>query len=378
MLSDVLSFLFMSSNNTEQERLKSFLAKKYGGEVALFYKGREAITQALEIMALPQDSEIAMNGFTCVAVFNAIRTAGYEPICLDLSETGGLNFTAQTLEKAIEKNKKIKAVIIQNTLGYPCEIEKIEAVCEKNKLLLIEDLAHCVGTTYADGREAGTVGDIICLSFSQDKVIDAISGGALVVRNKEYMLQQIKRQKVSRYQEVKDRLYPMLTYKIRWLYQFGLGKQYHFLLKKLGLMSRIMDESFYQSYALPSLHAKIAYVQYKKLYAQLQHRRTIADIYATNLSKNLLMSDLEKTKQAVSLSTNLRFPIFVKNRDKLVTYLQQYGVFIADIWYKDVSPDCPSAVADANTIINLPTHINISKQQAKEIAERITQWQQLQ
>ena len=120
----------VSSGTTESlKTLEKFLTQKYGGTTMLYYKGREALTAALQTANLSKDSQIAINGFTCVAVFNAIRTAGFEPVCLDLEKNSNLNFNPETLEKALNSNKKVKAVVVQNTFGYPCDIEKIERIC---------------------------------------------------------------------------------------------------------------------------------------------------------------------------------------------------------------------------------------------------------
>lgn len=169
-------FVLKSLFSKRDGDLKNFLEKKYKGQVILTYKGRDAIEMALS--GLPPGSLVAINGFTCFAVYEAIKKAGMEALYLDI-EKGELNFSPESLKKA----GNVKAVIIQNTLGYPCDIEKIAQVCKENKIILIEDLAHCVGTRYESGIEAGTVGDFVALSFSQDKMIDAISGGALIKKN---------------------------------------------------------------------------------------------------------------------------------------------------------------------------------------------------
>ena len=372
-----LSYLLESirwGNKDDTRNLKKLLEDKYGGEVGLLYKGREALSMALKIMDLPEGSLIVINGFTCVAVFNAITTAGYDPICLDLSATGGLNFTAETLEKELKNNKKIKVVIVQNTLGYPCEIAEIQKICKKNDLILVEDLAHSVGTLYNTGEEAGTVGDFIILSFSQDKIIDAVSGGAVVVRNKKYFGKLDKFIVKNPRWGMKDRLYPHLTYKIRFLYAFGLGKPYHFLIKKLGLLSNIMDKSFYSFYKLPDWNAMLAYSQFCNVDTQLAHRRKIAKIYTSLLPDSLFMFNKKMTEDAVELSANLRFPIFLDNRDALVRTLAKQGVFVSDIWYKDVAPECPNAVADSKLILNLPTHKNVTEKDAKFICEKVKEW----
>lgn len=173
-----LKALIARENNSQ---LKSFLENKYQGKVTLVYKGREAIELCLKSLNLPEKSFVAITGFTCFAVFDAIKKSGLDVEYLDI-EKGDLNFSAEILEKAVEKNPKIKVVLIQNTLGYPCDIENIAKICKEKKIILIEDLAHSIGTRYENGEEAGSFGDFVVLSFSQDKVIDAVSGGALIER----------------------------------------------------------------------------------------------------------------------------------------------------------------------------------------------------
>lgn len=368
----ILKSLSSHTSKGDIESLEKLLSTRYSGRTILFYKGREALTAAVKILDLDHNAQIAINGFTCVAVFNAIRKAGLEPICLDLSASGGLNFTAKALEDRIKKNAPIKAVVVQNTLGYPCDIKEIEQVCKKNKLVLIEDLAHCVGTFYEDGREAGTVGDIVILSFSQDKIIDAVSGGALVIRNK--IFHEIPLDLKAPENSSKDRLYPLFTYKIRNLYPLRLGKPYHLLLKKLNLMSKLMNESFYNLYHLPAWNAHMALAEFDGVKAQLQHRRMIAKIYNKSLPENILLFEKNKMDTAIELSSNLRFPIFVVNRNKLVALLKKKGVFLSDIWYSDVEPKCPQAVEKSKTILNLPTHINVTEKDAENISRLINQW----
>ena len=164
----VLQSLF-SDTNGQALKLKENLESKYGGKTTLVYKGREALILALKSLNLPKESAAAVNGFTCYAVYKAVHEAGLVPVCLDLNkENLDLNFSPETLEKVLVENTNIKAVVVQNTFGYPCDIEKIIQICQKNNLVLIEDLAHCIGTKYVNGKEEGTVGAITVLSFSQD------------------------------------------------------------------------------------------------------------------------------------------------------------------------------------------------------------------
>lgn len=369
----VLNSLFANSDD-QKRKLKNILSEKYKGKAILTYKGREALTLALKTLDLPKESCVAINGFTCYAVYKAIEEAGLTPICLDLEQKDtDLNFSAETLEKTLKENKNIKAVVVQNTLGYPTDIEKIVQICKEQNIALIEDLAHCVETKYENGKEVGNIGDFITLSFSQDKVIDAVSGGALVIRNKKFQNSILASQgdALEHKQQLRDRLYPLLTYKIRFLYNFGLGKPLHFFLKKLNFLSKPMQEGLYDFYSLPDWYCNLALIEFSKLTQQLNHRKEIAKIYAKNLNKKVLNPNII---EKISISSNLRFPIFVENRNNLANYLKKYKIFVSDIWYDDVAKDCPNAVEVSHRILNLPTHINVNKDDALKISEKINTW----
>jgi perosamine synthetase len=369
-----LQYVFQSlfSDTSGQNlKLKEYLNNKYKGQTTLVYKGREALILGLKSLNLPKESAIAINGFTCYAVYKAVHEAGLVPVCLDLNkENLDLNFSPETLEKALIENTNIKAVVVQNTFGYPCDIEKIIQICQKNNLVLIEDLAHCIGTKYANGKEAGTVGDLTALSFSQDKVIDAVSGGALVIRNKKYSNLENVQFKTPK-DQFKDRLYPLFTYKIRFLYSIGVGKILHYSLKNLDLLSKPMRKGLYAFYSLPDWYCNLVLYEFKKISAQLNHRKQVAKIYAQNLSKKILNKEITEN---IPASVNLRFPVFVKNRGELIKFLDKRNIYVSDIWYFDVAPECPNAVAISKTILNLPTHINVSRKDALKIVNAINLW----
>lgn len=376
----VLRSLFSDTTNQSQ-KLKNYLGEKYNGKTILTYKGREALTLALKTLDLPKGSGVAINGFTCYAVYKAVDEAGLTPVCLDLDEKNlDLNFSPESLEKILTENKNIKVIIVQNTLGYPCDIEKIAQICTEKNLILIEDLAHCVGTKYSNGKEAGTIGNFVVLSFSQDKVIDAVSGGALIDRHsgiasdlagRVRKTSEVGFSNINNYQQLKDKLYPLLTFKIRKLYDLGLGKALHYILKNLNLLSKPMPEGLYNFYSLPNWYCNLALIEFRKLKEQINHRREIAKIYAKNLNKKILQN---RITNKINLSANLRFPIFVENRGDLIKFLKKQKIFVSDIWYDSVSPECPNAVEISKKILNLPTHINVTKKDALGISERINVW----
>lgn len=377
-LNFALKALFSSGKNN----LKKFLEEKYGGQVILLFKGREAVTLSLKILNLPKGSGVAINGFTCYAVYRGIEEAGLKPMLIDVPEDE-LNFSVKDLEKTLDKNPEIKAVIIQNTLGSPCNIEEISRVLKTKNIPLIEDLAHSIGTVYKNGKEAGTIGDMVILSFSQDKIIDSVSGGALISRIKNQELGIKSMANAPFLKQIKDKFYPLFTILIRATYSFGFGKLIHYLLKKMNLLSMPMDENLYKITSLPNYYANLAKIAFQNLEMDLKHRKKIAKIYARTLDKKILINSIIKD---IDFSANLRFPILIKNRKKLINYLNKYNIYVSDIWYDapiaprryfnklPLNSSCPNSENISSLILNLPTHKNISEKDANIISERINTW----
>ena len=386
----VLEALSASDKESNSLLLKKFLEERYGGNAVLTYKGREALRLALRAIApslnrgavAQKGQAVGICGFTCFAVYDAVIKEGYSVEYLDIDES--LQFTFETFKKAVEKNPQLKVLIIQNTLGYPCEIEKIANYCREKNIILIEDLAHAIGAKYVTGKEAGTIGDFVILSFSQDKMIDGISGGALIIRNAKFKLQSLElNQKKSKTQQ-RDRLYPLYTFLIRKTYASGFGKALHLLLKKRNLLTQPMDNLDSDTiHTLPNWYCQLILSEYRQLDKNIVHRKKIAKIYADTLNKKVLGDYFVQT---LPRAANLRFPIFVPNRDSLIQYLKPTNIYISDIWYDaPIGPkkymtrtnyknECPTAEKVSERIINLPTHRNVSETEAKFIAEKVNEW----
>ena len=375
----VLKALLSFSGNSKD--LENLLGEKYGGKAILLYKGREAIELALKSLNLPAGTFVAINGFTCFAMYDAIKKSGLNVEYLDI-EKGELNFSAETFKKALDKNPKIKVVIIQNTLGFPCDIKGISKICKEKGIILIEDLAHSIGAKYEGEKEAGTLGDMTILSFSQDKMIDGISGGALVDKGRK-MLQE-KLYNLPLKQQIIDSLYPSLTFRIRLTYPFLIGKVLHEILKRLNLLSKPMTGAETgKLHKLPGWYSNLIMGQFDKLNSDLSHRRKIASIYAETLNPNILSKRIIKQ---IADASNLRFPIFVNNRGDLIKYLAQNGIYVSDIWYdapispkkylsqSDYNHQCPNSELASSAILNLPTHKNITGKDAVKISNIINQW----
>ena len=73
-----------------------------------------------------------------------------------------LNIDPEKINNAI--SKKTKAVLAINILGNPIEFKKIKKICDRNKLLLIEDNCESLGAKYGK-RFAGNFGLLRHIAF---------------------------------------------------------------------------------------------------------------------------------------------------------------------------------------------------------------------
>ena len=53
--------------------------------------------------------------------------------------------------------------------GYPCDMDEINEIAKKNKIAVIEDAAHALGSIY-QGRRIGSIADLTIFSFHPVKV----------------------------------------------------------------------------------------------------------------------------------------------------------------------------------------------------------------
>ncbi len=362
--------LFATGSKRHSAQLVQRLERRYGGKAYLYDKGRNALSEAVRVSIHTDTPLIAVNALTCSVVVEAIDDTAATPVYIDV-DPHTAHFTADALEKAFHARPAISAVIVQNTYGRPCDIAAIEAVVRKFDALLIEDLAHSIGQTYPDGREVGTVGDLVMLSFGRDKLLDAVNGGALIVRSQHLTETVVAPNRWPRLRtQWQDRIYPILTWKVRSFYVSGLGKALLVAMYKFGLARRSADGGINRSLRLPHWQAKLVL-------------KRLDSLEQTNLQRREHMSTYERYfgDELVSKDGTLRAAIAVADRAQTLKELRAAGYELRDTWYDTpIGParkyatiayptnSLPIAVELAAKLINLPTHSHISTDDIERIS----------
>lgn len=375
--------------NLLEEEFKKYLGVKYAFS---FNSGRSGLMAILEAIGVKTSDEILLQAFTCNSAVNPILNLGAKPIFVDVDET--INLDPEDLKKKI--TSKSKAVIVQHTFGWPAKIDEILDICKKYNLFLIEDCAHSLGTKYK-GKFCGTFGDAAFFSFGRDKIISSVFGG-MVVTNNEQIGERIKefQEKLdypSNFWIFQQLLHPILTNYLV-LPAYGLNSVLGRIILGLFHVFSILSKGVYKKEKkgeipkyfpkrLPNALAILALNQFKKLERFNEHRREIVKFYEENLKNSKFTLPLAKSRENINPAF-MRYPILTNlGTDEILQESRKRKIYLDDGWRKTpvVPPDtkiekmkyifgsCPRAEKLAKMIVNLPTHINISKSDAEKIVD---------
>ena len=94
--------------------------------------------------------EVIMPSFTFVSTANAFVLRGGVPVFVDI-RPDTLNIDESKIEAAI--TPRTRAIVVVHYAGVACEMEAIQGIARRHRLLLIEDAAQAIGAAYR-GRAA--------------------------------------------------------------------------------------------------------------------------------------------------------------------------------------------------------------------------------
>lgn len=144
-------------------------------------------THALEMAAImcnvgPGD-EVIMPSFTFVSTADAFVGRGATPVFVDI-RPDTMNIDEKLIEDAV--TPKTKVIVPVHYAGVACEMDTILDIAKRHNLMVVEDAAQAITATYK-GKQLGTLGDFGCYSFHETKNLTMGEGGAILIRDDEYI-----------------------------------------------------------------------------------------------------------------------------------------------------------------------------------------------
>lgn len=143
---------------------------------AVVSNGTAALHVAYRTLGIQPGDEIITTPMTFVATSAMAMHEGATMVFADVQEDTG-NIDPSMVEALI--TPKTKAIAGVDYAGHPIDLDELRVIANKHNLLLLEDGAHSIGSTYR-GRPVGHDADITTFSFFPTKNMTTGEGGAVV------------------------------------------------------------------------------------------------------------------------------------------------------------------------------------------------------
>jgi UDP-4-amino-4,6-dideoxy-N-acetyl-beta-L-altrosamine transaminase len=256
-----------------------------------------ALDIAVQALNIPWGSEVISTPFTFAATNNAILFNGLIPVFTDIQkETRNIN--PDEIRKRI--TKKTKAIMYVDYAGHPCDIDEIKQIAEEHNLLLIEDAAHALGSSYK-GKKVGTFADITVFSFHPVKPITTGEGGAALTDD------------------------PRIAENMRLLRSHGIKKE-NKSTKDQDIAWQYDMTMLGRNYRLTDIQAALGLSQMKKIDRFIEKRNSLATLYQEKL-RDISFIELPQTKSDVFHGWHL-YTVIMKgvNRNSFFGHLRKNGI----------------------------------------------------
>lgn len=387
---------------SSKEKLKQAIAEYHDiKHVFLFDSGRTGWHAILEQLLLQPDDEVLLQAATCVVVPNPVIWSGLKPIYVDF-QAENYNLDPADVEKKITSRSRV--LLLQHTFGAPVDWEPVKRIAAKHNLIIIEDLAHALGSrSKSDAKPVGTLGQAAFLSFGRDKIISSVFGGAVITNDDQLAA------KLAHYEQslqlpnhfwiLQQLLHPLIFSIVLPFYHWYIGKVVLVLAQKLKLLSKAVypEEKQGQCHSsmprqLPNALAALALHQFNRLAQFNQRRREIAERYRQALQPlteeyDLVLpypqwTDIQQTGAAL-----LRYTIQVPHPQKLHALAKKRKIQLGD-WY-DVpliphgtdyqaaqykNGSCPQVESITPRLINLPTAPKLTDSHVEKVIALVKEY----
>ena len=265
--------------------------------------------------------EVILPTLTFSSTADVITQCGAQPILADVGDD--MNIKVSEIPRLT--NSKTKAVIPVDFAGQPAALTEILAIAKNHNLVVIEDAAHAVGSSYR-GLKIGSVSPITVFSFEQSNIMTTGDGG-MVCTNNDKIAEKIRNLSLC-----------VINYDIQKVYSSQDARLHEFLYPSYN-------------YNMSDIQSAIGLCQLAKLNQFIAIRRHYADIYY-DAFRFIPEISLPPISQDSFHSWHLF--IIVLNLDKLTINRSQ---FIEALHYENIGASIPDCNLDHHPYYSLnPCH----------------------
>jgi len=346
-LNECIDSTFVSSVGKFVDKFEEEISAYTGSKYAIAtVNGTSALHVSLLLADVQQDDEVITQALTFIATCNAISYCNAQPIFIDVDkDTMGLS--PKTLKEFLQENarledgkcinkttgKIIKACVPMHTFGHACRIDEIKDICDEYNIVLVEDAAESLGSTYK-GKHTGTFGKLGAISFNGNKIVTS-GGGGCIITDDEVLAKKAK--------------HMTTTAKIPHKWEFE------------------HDMTAF-NYRMPNLNAALLVAQLENLEKYVANKRELASIYKEFFDEQKIPFVMEPTE---SKSNYWLHALILNDREQRDAFLEETnskGVMTRPIWVLmnklDMFKDAQCSKLDnslwlEDRVVNIPSTVRL-------------------
>ncbi len=314
--------------------------------------GTDALILCLMALGVGPGKVVVTTPFSFFATVEAVMLLGAEPAFCDI-DIDTFNLAPEVLEDVLDElfaaGKDVCGVIAVSLYGQCADFERINRICEKRGLFVIEDACQSFGASYKD-KMSGNLTILAATSFFPSKPLGCFGDGGMVFTQSRPLFERVKALRVHG----------------------DTGRYQH---KYLGLNARL-DE----------IQAAVLRVKLRHFKKEIELRQDAAQRYSTLLKAledqgNIKLPRISKNFQSVFAQYTIR--ILNGRRDEVAQFLKEQGVPTA-VHYPEILPKMEPleghtfkkafnmAELAARQVLSLPMHAFIEEMEQEQVAKALS------
>jgi perosamine synthetase len=331
--------------NAFEEEIKKYMGAKYA---IACVNGTAALHMSLILAGVQKDDLVITQSLSFIATCNAISYLHAKPFFIDVDKsTLGLSATAledflkqHTVQKDGEcyhklSGQRIRACVPMHTFGHPVEIDVIAELCEKYSVVLVEDAAESIGSSYK-GVHTGNFGLLGAFSFNGNKTITCGGGGVIITNN----------EKLGK-----------------------LGKHLTTQAKVPHRWDFVHDYVGY-NYRMPNINAALACAQLEQIEVFIENKRELSSAYEQFFAEKNIKFIKEPKAARSNYWLNAILLKDLEERNEALAYLNDAGIMARPCWqlmhrlsmFQDcLKDDQSNAEWIFDRLINIPSSYRLNR-----------------
>lgn len=338
-----------------EEKLCRVTGAKYA---VVCSNGTAALHMACQAAGVAEGDEVITTPITFAASANCALYCGAKPVFADIDEK---TYNIDPTEVARKVTERTKAVVAVDFTGQAADLNPLRRLCGERGIVLIEDGAHSIGTTY-DGQGVGSIADMTTFSFHPVKTVTGGEGGAVLTNDETYYKKLLlyRSHGITRDETMLERMSEG-----PWYYeQIALGMNYRMTDIQASLVNSQLDKlEMFQK------RRKEIVARYNEAFSQMPELVVQQEIPESNTTRHLYILRIRPEMLTIDRAQFFQY-MGAENIVCNVHYIPVYR----HPYYEKLGYEkglCPKAEALYETMMSLPLYYSLTDKDVDDVIHAV-------